>query len=221
MDKKQYLVQMNIRPSLVLGVDDHNLQHGCHDGQTEKTKMEEKKGLRRNLKKHLEECMEMSEEEGVAEIKAKLEANKAKIQAMPQFHHYTHVKVSSMWDQEGRKVDCGMVMCDHCLDFEAISYAGNREFKCPKCDEKTILDVWEASVQINIDKEEERKENLEKLLTSKMEGKTKIKAVLEFLRDTPPFPSDFFDMAMEEGMPMKEESEEEEEATTDQECSLM
>ena len=236
------MVPTNICPPL----GENNVQHGCRRCLKEKAKLETNEGVRRDRKQYLEwmemkaRVESMDEEEKarkVAEVEALMEANKAEIQAMPQFHHYTHVKVSSKWDLESRKVDCGMVMCDYCLAFEAITYAGNREFRCPKRDEESILDDWEASIQINIDKEDERKGNLEKLLATKIGGKVKIKAVLEFLRDTRPFPSDFFDMAMEEGMPEKEESEseeveseseeeeseseEEEEARADQECSLM
>ena len=125
--------------------------------------------------------------------------------------YYVHNRVSTRWDPEGRKVDCGLRMCNVCLDFDAMvlqkhvrGFVG--EYQCMKCKEKTILDDWDGSIQTEIDKEVVRKEKLEELLAEHVgAGKEKMRAVLEFLRDTPPFPSMYFDMAMNEGMPMKKE----------------
>ena len=123
-------------------------------------------------------------------------------------------------------MDCGLRMCNVCLDFDAMQLQKHvrgfiGEYKCMKCKEKTILDDWDGSIQTEIDKEVVRKEKLEELLAKPVEtGKGKMRAVLEFLRDTPPFPSMYFDMAMEEGMP-ENDSDSEDEGQETGDCVLM
>ena len=75
------------------------------------------------------------------------------------------------------------------------------------CSKYNIVHIynWQGSIQTEIDKEVVRKEKLDELLAEPVgTGKEKMRAVLELLRDTPPFPSKYFDMAMEQGMPGKD-----------------
>eukprot|EP00092_Neocalanus_flemingeri_P082207 GFUD01102869.1.p1 GENE.GFUD01102869.1~~GFUD01102869.1.p1 ORF type:complete len:359 (-),score=130.53 GFUD01102869.1:112-1188(-) len=117
------------------------------------------------------------------------------------FRFFTHTRVSSRYDPYGHKVDCGMVVCQICLGISQ-QLNMNKEFRCSKCDVKTVLDDWKASVQIDIDKEVIRKVKLERILAKKTEGKYRIKKILKS-----PFPSTYWDMAIEEGMQEEEENE--------------
>eukprot|EP00092_Neocalanus_flemingeri_P025502 GFUD01027650.1.p1 GENE.GFUD01027650.1~~GFUD01027650.1.p1 ORF type:complete len:215 (+),score=53.92 GFUD01027650.1:63-707(+) len=119
-----------------------------------------------------------------------------------KFRFYTHTRVSSRYDP-GRKVDCGMVVCQICL---GKLQQMNKEFSCPKCGVKTVLEDWKASVQISIDKEVIKKVKLERILARKTEGKYKIKKILKFMMKEPPFPSMYWDMAIEEGMQEEEDN---------------
>eukprot|EP00092_Neocalanus_flemingeri_P082206 GFUD01102868.1.p1 GENE.GFUD01102868.1~~GFUD01102868.1.p1 ORF type:complete len:111 (-),score=51.65 GFUD01102868.1:111-443(-) len=110
-----------------------------------------------------------------------------------------------------------MVVCQICLGISQ-QLNMNKEFRCFKCDVKTVLDDWKASVQIDIDKEVIRKVKLERILAKQTEGKYKIKKILEFMMKEPPFPSKYFDMAVEEGM---QEEEEEDEASERGDCVVM
>eukprot|EP00092_Neocalanus_flemingeri_P015133 GFUD01016350.1.p1 GENE.GFUD01016350.1~~GFUD01016350.1.p1 ORF type:complete len:369 (-),score=105.47 GFUD01016350.1:112-1218(-) len=121
------------------------------------------------------------------------------------FRFYTHTRVSSRYDA-GHEVDCGMVVCVTCVgNLQQMNM--NKEFRCPKCYAKTVLEDWKASVQISIDKEVIRKVKLERILAKKTEGKYKIKKILKFMMKEPPFPSMYRDMAIEEGMQEEEENE--------------
>ena len=122
--------------------------------------------------------------------------------------YYTHNLFSNRQDSETMEVNCWLRsstqlnsrMCKVCFGFFREL---NRKYNT--YDNNDNIEKWQGSIQTEIDKEVVRKEKLDELLAEPVgTGKEKMRAVLELLRDTPPFPSKYFDMAMEQGMPGKD-----------------